>query len=73
MESQAYDEIKAATDKIKRVRDAKEIGDLERSIVIDVYATLRTVLAMYREPQEPPMPEKHKFSMTDLNPFKDPQ
>lgn len=72
MEPQAYDEIKAAADKIKRVRDAKEIGDLERSIIIDVYATLRTVLAMYTDPQDavPPAPEKHKFSMADLNPLK---
>lgn len=70
MEPQAYDELKAATDKIKRVRDATTYGELERAIIIDVHATLRTVLAMYTESQPEVAPEPHKFSMNDLNPFK---
>jgi hypothetical protein len=57
MELQAHTELTKAADKLLKVRDAKTHGELEQAIVIDVYATLRTVLAMYTDPGDPnPIP-----------------
>lgn len=65
MESQAYDTIKLALEKLHKVRDAPTVGDGEQAIVIDVVATLRTLLAMYTEPVEPVI-EKKPFRFTDI-------
>ena len=52
MEAQPYQTLKQAQEKLNKVRDAQAIGDGEQIIIIDVCATIRTLLEQYTAPAE---------------------
>jgi hypothetical protein len=47
MEPQVFETLKRTLEKLTKVRDAPNIADREQASVIDVVATLRTLLEQY--------------------------